>query len=225
MKSKTPCPRAWTLTFGVFIAWLLLLGVTRADAATITWHFAGPVTGYSCMSPNCMPGDIAIDAVVPLGTTVDVFVTIDPYAPTYPVDFLPCLWGYSTVTLQVLGQTTTSQAYVWEDAKGFAGNCGNQFETVEMVAPSWGSSPPGFSLPDGWQYFPMLGEAYFPGLWWSGHVDDGQPAHIGSQLPAFKRPENRPQRFLVELYAVPEPSTWLLVGTVLSAAAVRRRFR
>ena len=53
-----------------------------------------------------------------------------------------------------------------------------------------------------------------------------QPASISSQLPGFYRPfQAVPQRFTADLYAVPEPSTWLLLSTGLSAAAYWRRRR
>src|SRR5688572_21903717 len=71
-----------TFTSGILGTCLLLLGAARAEATPITWHWAGPVSGYACIFGGCTPG---LDTAVPLGTTVDVFVTLDPdLAPPNP---------------------------------------------------------------------------------------------------------------------------------------------
>ena len=99
---------------------LVLLGVARAEAATITWHWTGPVTGYTCALGSC--GPITIDSVVPLGTPVDVFVSFAPDFPTYPNPALPCLAGSASLSLQVVGRTYTApSSFVFVDAAGFAG--------------------------------------------------------------------------------------------------------
>ena len=219
-RRQRPIGRA--LTSGVLATCVLLFGVARAEAEIITWHWAGAVTGYIGVTGIGLP---TLDTAVPLGTPVDVFVTLDPEA-----SFLNpaiCLQGMASTSLQVLGRTYTSEGHVWVDASGFGGGlCSPGSNRVEIVVPSWGSGGP--ALPDGWVPF---SPAFLPGLWWGGDLTS-QPTFIGSQLPSFWIPEQSlPQRFTANLQAVqdlqpvPEPSTWLLLGSVLSAAAARRAFK
>jgi hypothetical protein len=206
----------------------LVLGVSKAEAATIIWHWAGPVTGYSS-SFGCNPGFDCptLDTVVPLGTNVDVFVSLDPATPPNA----NCLAGTASASLQVLGRTYTNTGFVWVDALGFGGGiCSQNFDHVEIVVPSWGFGGP--ALPDGWVPFTSLSE-FFPGLWWGGDLTSVQPTSISSQFPHFHKPgQSHPQRFTANLQAVPadlhpvpEPTTWLLLSTGLAAAAWRRRRR
>jgi hypothetical protein len=214
----------------VILSGLLLLDVSRAEAALITWHWAGPVTGHSFASP-CNPGFDCptLDTVVPVGSTVDVFVTLDPVVPSYP-NSSNCLWGNASASLQVAGRTYTSQGFVWVDAMGFGpGICAPGSNRVEVVVPGWGSRGP--ALPDGWVPFPSLGD-FFPGVWWGGELST-QPTHISSQFFNFHIPDQAPrQRFLADLQAVPaemssvpEPATLTMFGLGLAALAARRRRR
>ena len=210
------------LTSGILATCLLLFGVARAEAEIITWHWAGAVTGY-------IGGGIGptLDTVVPLGTAVDVYVSLDPSAPY--LDPASCLQGTASASLQVLGRTYTNEGFVWVDATGFGGGtCSPGSNRVEIVAPSWGSGGP--ALPDGWVRFGG-DSSFLPGLWWGGDLTS-QPAFLHSQLPLFYIPgQSLPQRFTANLEAVqdlqpvPEPSTLLLLGSVLSAAAARRVFK
>jgi hypothetical protein len=197
------------------------LGAARAEAATITWHWAGPVTGH--IGPTF--GGPSLSTVVPLGTTVDVFVSLDPDAPY--LNPATCLQGRASASLQVLGRTYTNLGYVWVDATGFGGGtCAPGSDRVEIVVPSWGSGGP--ALPDGWVPFSLDS---LPGLWWGGDLTGIQPPFISSGFPTFRRPgESTPQRFTANLQAVqnvqaPEPSTLFLLTTGLSLAAWRRRRR
>ena len=205
------------------------LGVRNAEAATITWHWAGSVTGYAFAFP-CAPGSDcgpALETVVPLGTTVDVFVSLDPGLPS-PNPSSPCFRGTASASLQVLGRTYTSTGFVWDEGFGFGpGVCVPGYNVIEIVVPGWGSGGP--ALPEGWAPF---SPTFLPGLWWGGDLTNDQPMFINSQLPAFWQPgQSIPQRFTANLqavtnvHAVPEPSTWLLLSTGLSAAAWWRRRR
>jgi len=217
-------PIGRTLTSGILGTCLLLLGVARAEAATMTWHWAGPVSGYLCAAGGTC--SITLDTVVPLGTTVDVFVSFESDFPTYPDPLRPCYLGNTSTSLQVLGRTYTNRGFVFVDGEGFAGNCatgGASYDHVEIVQPNWALAqfPPGPALPDGWVPF---GQPSIDGLWWDGDLTSVQPTSINSQFPAFYRPlQDAPQRFTANLQAVPEPSTWLLLSIGLSAAAWRRR--
>jgi hypothetical protein len=217
----------------VILLGLSLFGVSRAEAGMITWHWAGPVTGYS--GESCNPGFDCptLDTVVPLGTNVDVFVTLDPAVPipTYPTSS-NCLWGTGSASLQVVGRTYTNQAFIWVDAFGFGGGiCAPGSDRVEIVVPLWGSGGP--ALPDGWVPFINLGGMFFPGLWWGGDLTTAQPANISSQFFAFRIPDQSlPQRFIANLQAVPadltpvpEPATITLFGAGLAAAWAARRRR
>ena len=200
--------------------------VATAEAGMITWHWAGTVTGYSGVDFGP-----TLDAVVPLGTPVDLFMTLDPDA--LPLNTASCLHGTATASLQFLGRSYTNGGYVWEDAMGFGpGICAPSFNYVgvnhvEIVVPSWGFDGP--ALPDGWIPFAQT----LDGVWWGGDLTNLQPTSISSQLPAFYRPrESFPQRLIANLQAVqdvqpspvPEPATMTLVGVGLAFAA-RRRWR
>lgn len=217
------------LTF-VVLWGLLALGVSRAEAGMITWHWAGPVTGYV----GCSPGSCGetLDTVVPLGTPVDVFVSLDPARPS-PNPGFPCYRGTASASLQVLGRTYTSTGFVWDEGHGFGpGVCVPGYDEIEIVVPSWGYG--GAALPEGWIPF---SPDFLPGLWWRGDLTSVQPTSISSQLPSFYRPgQSVPQRFTASLQAVPpaleqpvavpEPATLTLFGAGLAAAwAARRRRR
>ena len=215
------------LTFVILLS-LFVVGVSRAEAGTITWHWAGPVTGY-IFPFDCPPGADCgprLETVVPLGTPIDVFVTLDPATPPNA----NCLAGTASASLQVLGRTYTNTGYVWVDAMGFGpGICAPGFDHVEIVVPSWGFGGP--ALPEGWIPF---SPAYLPGLWWGGDLTSVQPTSIGYQFPSFYKPgQSAPQRFTANLQAipadvhpVPEPATLTLFGAGLAAAwAARRRRR
>jgi hypothetical protein len=201
------------------------LGVARAEAAPITWHWSGPVSGYS----GCTPGfdcGTTLDTVVPLGTTIDVSVSLDPERPPSNPQSL-CNRGTASASLQVLGRTYTSTGFVWDEGHGFGpGVCVPGFNVVEVVVPLWGFGGP--ALPGGWVPFHI---AFLPGLWWDGDLTSIQPTSISSQFPEFRLPgQSAPQRFTAnlqavpaDLQAVPEPTTWLLLSTGLAAAAWRRR--
>jgi len=208
-------------------SWVLLLGAARAEAAPITWHWAGPVTGYAGQS--CNPGFNCptLDRVVPLGTTVDVIVSLDPDLPP-PNSRTPCNRGTASASLQLLGRTYTNTGVVWDEGYGFGpGLCVPGYDEIEIVVPSWGSGGP--ALPDGWVPFSSFGD-FFPGLWWSGDLTHIQPTSIYSQFPFFWIPDRAPrQTFIANLQAVPadlqpvpEPTTWLLLSTGLAAGAANK---
>ena len=192
-----------------------------AEAATITWHWTGSVIGHT--DPR---GGARLDSIVPLGTPIDVRVTIDPSAAA--LNPAICLHGMASTSLDVLGRTYTSTGFVWEDAMGFGpGVCAPSLDNVEIVVPAWGAS--GAGLSDGW--IPFSDFAYLPGLWWGGDLADGQPAFIASQLPMFYLPgQSFPQRFAASLQAVPnveaspvpEPASMTLFGLGLAAAGAKR---
>jgi hypothetical protein len=215
----------------VILSGVLLLGVARAEAGMITWHWAGPVTGYA----GCIPGvtapvcGVTLDTVVPLGTTIDLFVSIDPLLPP-PDPGRPCYRGTASASFQVVGQTYTGTGHVWDEAHGFgSGLCVPGLNMVEIVVPFWGMSGP--ALPGGWVPFPIPA---LSGLAWAGDLTMIQPPSIGAQFPSFYRDmQAAPQRFTANLQAVPadmhpvpEPATVTLFGAGLAAAwAARRRRR
>src|SRR5688572_10892009 len=125
------------LTLVVFSG-LLAVGVSRAEADMITWHWAGPVTGHLFAFGQCPPGADCgprLESVVPVGTTVDVFVSLDLGATPNA----NCFAGNPTATFQVLGRTYTNIGFLWLDGMGFGpGMCAPNVNWVEVVAPSWG---------------------------------------------------------------------------------------
>ena len=201
-----------------------LLAVPASTEAGTIWHWSGPVTGYT--DPR---GGASLDSIIPLGTRVDVIVSLTPDAPA--MNPAICLQGTASASLQVLGRAYTNDGFVWQDAMGFGpGLCAPSLDNVEIVVPSWGTGGP--AMPDGWIPF-GIDFSYLPGLWWGGSLADGQPRFISGQFPLFYRPgESVPQRFTASLQAVvpvqpspvPEPATMTMVGVGLALAA-RRRFR
>lgn len=211
----------------VILSGLFVLGVSRAEAGIITWHWAGEVTGYTL---RCAPGTDCgprLESVVPLGTPIDVFVSLDPGLPP-PNPASPCYRGTASTSLQVLGRTYTGTGHVWDEGHGFGpGLCMPGYNVIEIVVPGWGSGGP--ALPDGWVPF---SPNFLPGLWWVGDLTSVQPTSISSQLPSFWLPvQSRTQGFTANLqavpadmHAVPEPATLTLFGAGLAAAwAARRR--
>jgi hypothetical protein len=169
-----------------------------------------------------------LDTVVPLGTSIDVFVSLDPDRPP-PNPQSPCYRGTASASLHVLGRTYTYTGFVWDEGHGFGpGVCVPGYDAVEIVVPTWGSG--GLALPGGWVPFTSN---FLPGLWWGGDLTSVQPTSISSQFPSFYLPgQSVPQGFTANLQAVPadlhpvpEPTTWLLLSTGLAAAAWRRRRR
>ena len=203
---------------------LLLLAAARAEAGPINWVWEGPVSGIWCEFGPC-----TLDSVVPLGTQVRVSISFPTAFPQYPNSSLPCLLGTASVSLGLLGRTYTGGGYVWEEAAGFGpGVCTPGQNGVEVVVPGWGNGGP--ALPDGWIPFGGL-----DGMWWAGLWTGVQPASVAQQFPYFYKPrETSRHRFWANLQAVPqdqvpeqpvpvpEPSTMLLFGIGLSAAAARR---
>ena len=230
----TSCPRiGGTLIARIVGVGLLLFVASRADATPIQWLWSGPVTGYQCMFGEPCTNDL--NTVVPLGTTVNLSLSFnfDPLGPALPNPGPfppPCLKGTASVGLQVAGQSYTSTGFVWEEAHGFGpGTCVPGYNFVEVVVPGWASDGP--ALSGSWIPFPASG---LDGFWWGGHLIDGQPNSISTQFPAFYRPlQSNPQRFIAKLQAVqdpslvpvPEPATWFLLSTGLSAIAGRRMFK
>ena len=214
----------------VVLSGLFVFGVASAEAGTIIWHWAGPVTGHTFVNPcatgiDCGP---TLDTVVPLGTTVDVFLSIDPLRPP-PNPQSPCYRGTASASLQVLGRTYTNTGHVWDEGFGFGpGVCVPGYDVVEIVVPSWGSGGP--ALPEGWVPISLF---YLPGFWWVGDLTMIQPPSISPQFPAFHQPgQSGAQRFRANLQAVPadvqavpEPATLTLFGAGLAAAWAARRRR
>src|ERR1051325_1962443 len=165
---------------GLQVLTLIALGISTAEAGTITWHWAGPVTGYIGIS--CPPGEcgLSLESAVPRGTPIDLFLSLDPNS-TPPNPQLPCLRGTASASLQVLGRTYTNTGFVWDEGHGFGpGTCVPGYDFIEVVVPSWGFGGP--PLPDGWIPF---SPDYFPGLWWSGDLTFDQPLSLGYQFPSF----------------------------------------
>ncbi len=208
-----PYMRAQLTTLGLVLG---LVCASPAAGSPVTWQWSGPVTGYTCYNYGVCD-TTAFAAVVPLGTTVDVFLTFNDESTTYNPP-ASCLWGYGSATFQVLGRTYTSQAWLWNNGMGFdAGVCGAGGN--EVVVPGWGNGGP--PLPDGWILYPSSSTT-IPGMNWGLDLSWTMPSSINPRFPAFRLEGNTPARFTVDLQAVPEPSTWLLLGTGLAAVAARR---
>ena len=207
---------------------VLILGISAAEAGPIVWQWAGTVNGYSL---DCAPGShcgATIDSVVPLGTPIEVVVSMD-LDLQLPNPQVPCYRGTATTSMHVLGRTYGGVGHVWDEGQGFGpGTCSPGYDVIEIVAPAWGQDGP--ALPDGWVPYVDF-DFYFPGLWWGGDLTAGQPDSISSQFPRFYLPgQSFPQRFTANLQALPagavstpEPTTWLLFSTGLGVTAWRRR--
>ena len=197
------------------LASLLALGNTPAYAETITtWHFAGGVSGYQCGFPlNCSVEPFA--AAVPLGTIVDLYLTLDLEAPESST--CPGYYGEGSAVMQLLDQRFSSTSFIWVDAYGFGGGCRSAGSPgsgdVEIIF-----FPGGPGSLDGWR--PTSGTSRIPGVYWSTTgqtLPQTAPGHLTLQTPMFVSPPDSPFQIMtftapMTLVPVPEPATMALIG-------------
>lgn len=197
------------------LASLLALGSTPAFAETITtWHFAGGVSGYQCgLPPNCAVETFA--AAVPLGTMVDLYLTLDLDAPESST--CPGYYGQGSAVMQLLDQRFSSGSFIWVDAYGFGGGCRSAGSPgsgdVEIIFFAGGPGSLG-----GWR--PTSSTPRIPGVYWptAGQtLPQTAPGHLTLQTPMFVSPPDSPFQIMtftapMALVPVPEPTTMALFG-------------
>lgn len=196
------------------LALLLALGITPAFAETITtWHFAGGVSGYQCgFSGNCSVESFA--AAVPLGTMVDLYLTLDLDAPESST--CPGYYGEGSAVMQLLGQSFSSGSFIWVDAYGFGGGCRSAGSPgsgdVEIIF-----FPGGPDSLSGWR---PTSSTRIPGVYWptAGQtLPQTAPNYLFLQTPMFVSPPDSPFQIMtftapMALVPVPEPTTIALFG-------------
>ena len=203
---------------------LFVCAAAHAGATPITLSFGGPVVGFDCLGPPC--SSPSISTAVPIGTWVDLFLTLDPAAPEDPS--IPCKYGQATATLVVLGLPYTGVGDVWIGADVFAsGPCVPGSNLLQIVLPGWGTGGP--ALPGGW--LPI--DAGLRGLQSSSLNDLMNAGKIDKQFPpVYVFGDGRPmpvptlqerQFYLALLAGVPEPGSIVLVATGLALGFFRVR--
>jgi len=200
-------------------------------ATPVTWEWEGTVSAYFCANGVSCPTQGALSQTVPVGTTVDVFLTIDPSAPTFPVPQLPCEWGHAaSLSFGVLGQTyTNSDVLVFINQASNMGNCTPAGSLTEIIALDWGAGPSAPLLPNGWSDAGANGSlVYIPGIEWTGPLTTTPPNRINARFPFFRNSQFSTEAFEsfdLTLVQTPEPSSVVLTISGLAAFLRTRRYR
>jgi hypothetical protein len=204
---------------------MLLATPLAASAGLIGIEWRGTITEHSTL------GEAYMD-VLPLGTELAIAFSIDPTSPNLCGDDDPFsgLYSLSPATLSIFGETFHSHAYAEMDAP--AGNCLTPISTgVTFRFPAAWAHADSDSLVPGTLAYSVaaaLGASSMTAL-------DAYYGVRRGAIPTFPEVDPFFSHFSGGLYGadgyltatapVPEPGTWILVGSGVLAAWRQRRRR
>jgi hypothetical protein len=208
----------------------LLLGLPdAADATTVTWQFAGTV------------GTGGVISEIPDGTPVTVSWTFDTSQPNQcagsPAGIYLNQHAFVSIFSTIGPLIYLSGAVLISDTFGttgclpgqpapvFPGNMELRLTGMSIITKP--ACDPAVSFCGG--LFPDTGFILAsppPGLFWvqdvGGAIPTVQPEHVQFFLGTFFSYEGQVANAVGDLAAVPEPSSFVLIGTGLAAVAARR---
>ena len=207
---------------------VLLSALVLGSAAAPAW--AGPITWnfHGTMGHGLIPE-------IPTGTAISLAWTFDPAEPNQCPNFglAPGTGLYNNQSAVLTVFSTVGVLTYYINQTSLVTNAVPQLVCSSLATENFLllSHWVGPTLPSGYQIYPLTG-GNVAGAWWSdpnsspgGTFPISQPLGLNFIMaPLGGGPNGYVPSMNGSLAAVPEPGTWLLLGTGLAALVARRRF-